>query len=148
MALTPADLQSVVFSKPRRGEPGYCEAEVDTLLGRVEEELDRQIGEQNELRKMIAVMRDRAVRCEEAEAELHRWADELRLRAAQLDHQKAELRQREAALTRRAMQLRKQDAALQHKAAEARQIALNSGAPVHRPSRDRARRELPVTDGT
>src|ERR1700722_417439 len=54
MALTPADVHNVAFSKPPIGKRGYNEDEVDAFLDLVENELTRLIEENSDLRQRIA----------------------------------------------------------------------------------------------
>jgi DivIVA domain-containing protein len=53
MPLTPADVRNKQFSTTRL-RPGYDEEEVDAFLDEVETELDRLIGENEELRAKLA----------------------------------------------------------------------------------------------
>src|ERR1700722_8637871 len=53
MALTPADVHNVAFSKPPIGKRGYNEDEVDAFLDLVENELTRLIEENSDLRQRI-----------------------------------------------------------------------------------------------
>ena len=50
MALTPADVHNVAFSRARVGKRGYSEQEVDLFIDLVEQELIRHIEEDAELR--------------------------------------------------------------------------------------------------
>lgn len=53
MALTPADVHNVAFSKPPIGKRGYNEDEVDAFLDLVESELAHLIEENNDLRQQV-----------------------------------------------------------------------------------------------
>ena len=121
MSLTPADVRNAVFSKPRLGERGYCEEEVDLLLELVEDELVRHIEEKEQLRKLIATLRDRTDRRAKADAELREWDAELRRWDADIVAQESELRRYDAALKKRAEELRRHEAALENRAAQLRQ---------------------------
>ncbi|BBZ50831.1 hypothetical protein MHEI_25480 [Mycobacterium heidelbergense] len=59
MALTPADVHNVAFSRPRIGKRGYDEQEVDLFIDLVEQELLRHIAEDTRLRNLYAELRDR-----------------------------------------------------------------------------------------
>ncbi len=59
MALTPADVHNVAFSRARVGKRGYSEQEVDLFIDLVEQELIRHIEEDAELRHRNAELRNR-----------------------------------------------------------------------------------------
>src|ERR1700753_4399305 len=59
MALTPADVHNVAFSRPRIGKRGYNEQEVDLFIDLVEQELTRHITEDARLRKQNATLQRR-----------------------------------------------------------------------------------------
>ncbi|MDT5217774.1 MAG: hypothetical protein QOK18_6013, partial [Mycobacterium sp.] len=54
MPLTPADVHNVAFSKPPIGKRGYNEDEVDAFLDLVENELQRLIEENADLRQRVS----------------------------------------------------------------------------------------------
>src|ERR1700739_4570629 len=59
MALTPADVHNVAFSRPRIGKRGYNEQEVDLFIDLVEQELTRHITEDARLRKRNGTLQRR-----------------------------------------------------------------------------------------
>ena len=60
MALTPADVHNVAFSRARVGKRGYSEQEVDLFIDLVEQELIRHIEEDAELESRGAAFRHAA----------------------------------------------------------------------------------------
>src|ERR1700751_3274732 len=86
MALTPADVHNVAFSRPRIGKRGYNEQEVDLFIDLVEQELTRHITEDARLRKRNGTLQRR-------EAELAQ-------REATVADREAKLVEREAGLRR------------------------------------------------
>ena len=147
MSLTPVDIHNVVFRRSRIGTRGYREEDVDLVLELVEDELVRHIEEKDELRKVIAVLRNRDAAYQKTDAELRQWDGELRQWDAELrqwDHelrkQEAELRRYQAALKQKAAQLRRYEttrqqrkAALQHKEAALHpqeSVVRRNGGPV------------------
>ncbi|WP_454561085.1 DivIVA domain-containing protein [Mycobacterium haemophilum] len=116
MALTPADVHNVAFSKPRIGKRGYCEEEVDLFLDLVEEELVGHIERNAELCSLNAELRNRVAGLDKREAELADRQAELAQRYAavtqrerQVGEQEARLCQQEAAIARREARLREQE---------------------------------------
>src|SRR3954454_24796677 len=55
-ALTPADLQSVRFTRGSLLRPGYAETEVDRVMSRLAEELGRHIAEKAQLRDQLRAL--------------------------------------------------------------------------------------------
>src|SRR3954469_16642091 len=55
-ALTPADLQSVRFTRGSLLHPGYAETEVDRVMSRLAEELGRHIAEKAQLRDQLRAL--------------------------------------------------------------------------------------------
>jgi DivIVA domain-containing protein len=102
MALTPADVHNVAFSRPRIGKRGYNEQEVDLFIDLVEQELTRHIAEDARLSKRNATLK-------KLEAELAR-------RETALAEREAKLVEREAVLRRQVLkhegELRQQKAEL------------------------------------
>ena len=70
MALTPADVHNIAFSRPRIGKRGYNEQEVDLFIDLVEQELVRHLEEESELRSRNAELRSRDGGLQKREAEL------------------------------------------------------------------------------
>src|SRR3954452_14154970 len=54
--LTPADLQSLRFTRASMMRPGYVDAEVDRVMSRLAEELGRLIAEKAELRDQVRAL--------------------------------------------------------------------------------------------
>lgn len=113
MALTPADVHNVAFSKPRIGKRGYSEEEVDLFLDLIEEELVSHIERNTELGCRNAELRNRVAGLDKREAELaERHAELVQRHAAvnqrerQVGEQEARLCQQEAAIARREARLR------------------------------------------
>jgi DivIVA domain-containing protein len=101
MALTPADVHNVAFSRPRIGKRGYNEQEVDLFIDLVEQELTRHITEDTQVRKRNGALQKR-------EAELAEIATELAEREARLVEREAVLRR----------QVRKHEAELRRQKAQ------------------------------
>ena len=66
MALTPADVHNVAFSRPRIGKRGYNEHEVDLFIDLVEQELTRHLTADAQVRNLNAELGNRGRRAEEA----------------------------------------------------------------------------------
>lgn len=109
MALTPADVHNVAFSRARVGKRGYSEQEVDLFIDLVEQELIRHIEEDAELRHRNAELRNRDGGLKKREAELAR-------REAALHEHEVELRRHEAETRKHQVQLTHQEAQLAHRA--------------------------------
>jgi DivIVA domain-containing protein len=108
MALTPADVHNVAFSRARIGKRGYSEQEVDLFIDLVEQELTRHIEEDADLRHRNAELRNR-------DGGLKRREAELAQREAVLHEHEAEVRKREAEVRKHLDQLRHQEAQLAHR---------------------------------
>jgi len=114
MALTPADVHNIAFSRPRIGKRGYDEQEVELLIDLVEQEQIRRL-EEGELRSRNAELRSRDGGLQQRDAELfrreaalqqhereaHQRGEHLRRQEAKLDQREAELREQQADLRRR-----------------------------------------------
>ena len=102
MALTPADVHNVEFSRPRIGKRGYNEQEVDLFIDLVEQELTRHITEDARLRKQNATLQRREAELAQRESALAERESQLVEREAVLRRQvlkhEGELRQRKAEL--------------------------------------------------
>jgi DivIVA domain-containing protein len=132
MALTPADVHNVAFSRARVGKRGYSEQEVDLFIDLVEQELIRHIEEDAELRHRNAELRNRdgGLKKREAElaqreavlyeheSELRRHETELRKHQAQLSHQESQLSQRGAPLPQQVAQIRHREAQVAQREAQ------------------------------
>jgi DivIVA domain-containing protein len=129
MALTPADVHNVAFSRPRIGKRGYNEQEVDLFIDLVEQELTRRIAEDAQLRgrdgglqKREAELAEREARLVEREAVLRRHVrrheGELCQQNAELAEREAGLAEREAGLAQRGTPLRQQIAQLRYREAQ------------------------------
>lgn len=105
MALTPADVHNVAFSRARVGKRGYSEQEVDLFIDLVEQELIRHIEEDVELRHRNAELRNR-------EGGLKRREAELAQREAVLQKQESEMRKDEAGVRKHQAQLAHQESQL------------------------------------
>ncbi len=103
MALTPADVHNVAFSRARVGKRGYSEQEVDLFIDLVEQELIRHIEEDAELRHRNAELRNRDGGLKKREAELAQ-------REAALHEHEVELRRHEAETRKHQVQLTHQEA--------------------------------------
>jgi DivIVA domain-containing protein len=112
MALTPADVHNVAFSRPRIGKRGYSELEVDLFIDLVEQELTRHITEDARLRKRNGTLQRR-------EAELAQ-------REATLAEREAQLVEREAVLRR---QVLKHEGELRRRKAELAELS-QRGTPL------------------
>lgn len=108
MALTPADVHNVAFSRARIGKRGYSEQEVDLFIDLVEQELIRHIEEDAELRHRNAELRNRDGGLKKREAELAQ-------REAILHEQQGEIRRHEVEIRKHEDQLRHQEAQLAHR---------------------------------
>ena len=136
MALTPADVHNVAFSRPRIGKRGYSEQEVDLFIDLVEQELTRYITEDAQLRNLNeelrkrggglrqrdevlaereAMLAEREARLVEREAMLRRH---VRKHEVELHQQKAELAEREAKVAQRGTPLPQQIAQLRFREAQ------------------------------
>ena len=136
MALTPADVHNVAFSRPRIGKRGYSEQEVDLFVDLVEQELTRYITEDAQLRNLneelrkrggglqqrdevlaerAAMLAEREARLVEREAVLRRH---VRKHEVELRQQKAELAEREAKVAQRGTPLPQQIAQLRFREAQ------------------------------
>ena len=136
MALTPADVHNVAFSRPRIGKRGYSEQEVDLFVDLVEQELTRYITEDAQLRNLNeelrkrggglrqrdevlaereAMLAEREARLVEREAMLRRH---VRKHEVELRQQKAELAEREAKVAQRGTPLPQQIAQLRFREAQ------------------------------
>jgi DivIVA domain-containing protein len=136
MALTPADVHNVAFSRPRIGKRGYNEQEVDLFIDLVEQELTRHIAEDAQLRNLNAELRGRDGGLQKREAELaerearlvereavlrrhvRRHEGELCQQNAELAERDAGLAEREAGLAQRGTPLRQQIAQLRYREAQ------------------------------
>jgi DivIVA domain-containing protein len=132
MALTPADVHNVAFSRPRIGKRGYSEQEVDLFIDLVEQELTRHIAEDAQLRNLNAELRSRDGGLQKREAELAEREAELVEREAvlrrhvrkhegELRQQKAEMAEREAKLAEQGTPLRQLIAQLRYREAQVAQ---------------------------
>lgn len=109
MALTPADVHNVAFSRARIGKRGYSEQEVDLFIDLVEQELIRHIEEDAELRHRNAELRNRDGGLKKREAELAQ-------REAMLHEHESEIRRKEVEIRKHGEQVRHQEAQLAHRA--------------------------------
>lgn len=128
MALTPADVHNVAFSRARIGKRGYSEQEVDLFIDLVEQELIRHIEEDSELRSRNAELRNRdgGIQKREAdlaerEASLREYEGRVRKREGQLRQREARLAQQESQLARQSTPLPQQVAQLRHREAQVAQ---------------------------
>jgi DivIVA domain-containing protein len=132
MALTPADVHNVAFSRPRIGKRGYNEQEVDLFIDLVEQELARHVTADAQLRKLNAELRNRIAAVKKRERELAEREAKLveregvlrrqvRRHESELNQQKAELAEREAKLGPPGNPLRQQVAQLRHREAQVAQ---------------------------
>ncbi|WP_326498503.1 DivIVA domain-containing protein [Mycobacterium sp. Aquia_216] len=108
MALTPADVHNVAFSRARIGKRGYSEQEVDLFIDLVEQELTRHIEEDAELRHRNAELRNRDGGLKKREAELAQ-------REAILHEHEAEVRRHEVEIRKHEDQIRHQESQLAHR---------------------------------
>ncbi|BAX94589.1 DivIVA domain-containing protein [Mycobacterium shigaense] len=128
MALTPADVHNVAFSRARVGKRGYNEQEVDLFIDLVEQELIRHIEEDAELRHRNAELRNRDGGLKKREAELaqreaalQQRESELRKREAQTRKHQAQLAHQESQLAQRATPLPQQVAQIRYREAQVAQ---------------------------
>src|SRR6516164_182688 len=145
MALTPADVHNVAFSRPRIGKRGYSEQEVDLFIDLVEQELTRYITEDAQLRNLNeelrkrggglrqrdevlaereAMLAEREARLVEREAMLRRH---VRKHEAELRQREAELSQREAELAEWQIRFRNQQAELRRRLDQQQAVASRAG---------------------
>ncbi len=156
MALTPADVHNVAFSRPRIGKRGYSEQEVDLFIDLVEQELTRHITEDSQLRKRNAAVQkreaelaqretelaEREARLVEREAVLRRQVrkheGELRRQKAQIAEMEGKLAQRGSPLPQQLAQLRFREAQVTRREAEIveRQVQLRRQNGKVRPRAD------------
>jgi DivIVA domain-containing protein len=139
MALTPADVHNVAFSRPRIGKRGYNEQEVDLFIDLVEQELTRHLTEDAQLRRINEQLRNRTGGQQHREEELAEQEAKLAEREARLvereavlrrhvrkhevevRQQKAELAEREAKLAQRGTPLPQQVAQLRFRESQVAQ---------------------------
>jgi DivIVA domain-containing protein len=128
MALTPADVHNVAFSRARVGKRGYSEQEVDLFIDFVEQQLIRHIEEDAELRHRNAELRNRDGGLKKREAELaqreaalHDHQTELREHQTQLSHQESQIAQRATPLPQQVAQIRYREAQVAQREIEVRQ---------------------------
>ncbi len=120
MALTPADVHNIAFSRPRIGKRGYDEQEVDLLIDLVEQEQIRRLEEEGELRSRNAELRSRDGGLQQRDAELFRREAALQQHEREAHQRGEHLRQQEAKLAQRAAQLVKQATPLPQQVAQLR----------------------------
>ena len=108
MALTPADVHNVAFSRARIGKRGYSEQEVDLFIDLVEQELIRHIEEDAELRHRNAELRNRDGGLKKREAELAQ-------REAVLHEHECEVRRHEVEIRKHEDQIRHQETQVAHR---------------------------------
>ncbi|SPM40170.1 DivIVA protein [Mycobacterium numidiamassiliense] len=154
MALTPADVHNVAFSRARVGKRGYSEQEVDLFIDLVEQELIRHIEEDAELRHRNAELRNRDGGLKKREAELARreaalherelevrkHEAETRKHQAQLSHQEAQLAHRSTPLPQQVAQIRHREAQVAQREA---QIAQHQAQLAHQEAQ-LAQREVEI----
>ncbi|WAC92192.1 DivIVA domain-containing protein [Mycobacterium sp. Aquia_213] len=128
MALTPADVHNVAFSRARIGKRGYSEQEVDLFIDLVEQELIRHIEEDAELRHRNAELRNRDGGLKKREAELaqreavlHEHESEVRRHEVEIRKHEDQIRHQEAQLAHRGTPLPQQVAQLRHREAQVAQ---------------------------
>jgi DivIVA domain-containing protein len=121
MALTPADVHNVAFSRARIGKRGYCEQEVDLFIDLVEQELVRHVEGDADLRRRNAELRNRDGGLQKREADLAEREAALRDYEGRVRQREAQLRHREAQLARQASPLPQQVAQLRHREAQVAQ---------------------------
>jgi DivIVA domain-containing protein len=151
MALTPADVHNVAFSRARIGKRGYSEQEVDLFIDLVEQELTRHIEEDAQLRHRNAELRNRDGGLQKREAELlqreailhdhecevHKHEVEVRKHGDQIRHQEIQLAQRGTPLPQQVAQLRYREAqAAQREAQLAQHDAQLAQMEVHLAQRE------------
>jgi len=127
MALTPADVHNVAFSRPRIGKRGYSEQEVDLFIDLVEQELIRHLEEEGDLRTRCAELRNRdgglqkrEALLREREAEIRERENNLKQHESKMSQHETQLRQHEGQLAQRAAQLAKQPTPLPQQVAQLR----------------------------
>src|ERR1700741_3162005 len=122
MALTPADVHNVAFSRPRIGKRGYNEQEVDLFIDLVEQELTRHITEDSQLRKRNGALKQREVELAQREAKLGEREGvrrrQVRKHEGELRRQKAQLAEVESRLSHRPTPLPQQLAQLRFREAQ------------------------------
>lgn len=132
MALTPADVHNVAFSRARVGKRGYSEQEVDLFIDFVEQELIRHIEEDAELRHRNAELRNRDGGLTKREAELaqreaalhdhetevRKHQTELRKHQTQFSHQESQIAQRATPLPQQVAQIRYREAQVAQREAQ------------------------------
>jgi DivIVA domain-containing protein len=132
MALTPADVHNVAFSRARVGKRGYSEQEVDLFIDFVEQQLIRHIEEDAELRHRNAELRNRDGGLKKREAELAQreaalhdhetevrtHQTELREHQTQLSHQESQIAQRATPLPQQVAQIRYREAQVAQREAQ------------------------------
>jgi DivIVA domain-containing protein len=121
MALTPADVHNVAFSRARVGKRGYSEQEVDLFIDFVEQQLIRHIEEDAELRHRNAELRNRDGGLKKREAELAQREAALREHQTQLSHQESQIAQRATPLPQQVAQIRYREAQVAQREIEVRQ---------------------------
>ncbi|CDO91008.1 DivIVA domain-containing protein [Mycobacterium triplex] len=128
MALTPADVHNVAFSRARIGKRGYSEQEVDLFIDLVEQELIRHIEEDAELRHRNAELRNRDGGLKKREAELaqreailHEHESKVRRHEVEVRKHEEQLRHQEAQLVHRGTPLPQQVAQLRYREAQVAQ---------------------------
>jgi DivIVA domain-containing protein len=156
MALTPADVHNVAFSRPRIGKRGYNEQEVDLFIDLVEQELTRHLTEDTRLRKQNGALQKRETELTERETELaerearliereamlrrqvRKHEGELRRQKAQIAEMEGKLAQRGAPLPQQLAQLRFREAQVTRREAEIveRQVQLRRQNGKPRPRAD------------
>jgi DivIVA domain-containing protein len=136
MALTPADVHNVAFSRARVGKRGYSEQEVDLFIDLVEQELIRHIEEDAELRHRNAELRNRdgglkkreaelakrEAALQEHEADLRKHQTDVRKHEAQLAQQESQLAQRGTPLPQQVAQIRYREAQVAQREAQLAQV--------------------------
>ncbi|AMU23231.1 DivIVA domain-containing protein [Mycobacteroides abscessus] len=110
MAITPADVSNVVFSKPRLGSRGYSEKEVDIFLSLVENQMVKHIDAYDALSKQTAKLKKQL-----SDTNLPQWETQLRDKEAALQQRESALQDKEAALQQRESALQDKEAALQQR---------------------------------
>ena len=129
MALTPADVHNVAFSRPRIGKRGYNEQEVDLFIDLVEQELNRHLTEDAQVRKRNGALQKREAELAEREAAIAEREAQLVEREAVLRRQvrkhegerrrqKAELAELETKVSQRGTPLPQQLAQLRFREAQ------------------------------
>jgi DivIVA domain-containing protein len=128
MALTPADVHNVAFSRARIGKRAYSEQEVDLFIDLVEQELIRHIEEDAELRHRNAELRNwdgglkkREVELAQRESVLHEHECEVRRHEAEIRQHDDQLRHQEAQIVHRGTTLPQQVAQLRYREAQVAQ---------------------------